>query len=278
MIKDFMKYPLGFGKFDMQLFAPEDGAGGEGAPKFSGQYKEMMDPVSKQKVMVPVELETFFGHTISQTRNAVKDEYEGKYKPLLETLEKEAGEGSQAKAELEKLRLDAMSAEERAQANAAKKIAEYEKKWKDRDEEANSWKGRFEKSTIKNDIMSSFGDAKLCNASQVAMLFEMEGQAKISEIIDDDGKPTGHYETRVTLMLEDKEGKPERVEGTTQELFKRWIGLERNSHHVMNTMPSGSGSKGGGMHTGGRISQEVIMGMNPAARIQYSREQGKSKQ
>jgi len=274
MIKRFWLQMLGFNI----LMAEGDEPGGGGTPKFSGQYKEMLDPVSKTKVMVPVELETFFGHTISQTRNAVKDEYEGKYKPLLETLEKEAGEGSQAKAELEKLRLDAMSAEDRAQANAKKVIEEHEKARKIAVEESSSWKQRFEKSTIKNDIMSSFGDAKLCNASQVAMLFEMEGQAKISEVVDEDGKPTGSFETRVTLMLEDKEGKPEKVEGTAQELFKRWIQLERNSHHVLNTMPAGSGSKGGGGNMGGRLSTEAIMAMNPAARIQLSREQGKKRQ
>jgi hypothetical protein len=281
MIKNFMNYPLGINSFDLQLFAEgDDGAGTGGtsqnnSPKFSGQYKEMADPVSGQKVMIPVELETFFGHTISKTRESIKTEVEGKYKPLLETLEKEAGEGSLAKAELEKIRLEAMSAEERAQANAKKKIEEYEKKYKDKESEATTWKGRFEKSTIRNDIMSSFGDAKLCNSGQVAMLFEMEGNAVISEIVDNEGKPTGQFETRVSLILEDKDGKPERVEGTVQELFKRWISLDRNSHHLLNTMPAGSGARGGGGYRSG-MSADALAKLSPVERLKEGRrEQGR---
>jgi len=282
MIKDFLKYPMGFNSFDLQLFAEGDkggGAGGESGdniPAFSGKFVEKTDPVSGSKVMIPIELDVFFGHTISKTRDSVKTEYEGKFKPMIEALEKEAGEGSQAKAELEKLRLESMSADERAAEAIRKNKQELDAKYKTKEEEATAWKLRFEKSTIKNDIMSSFGDAKLCNASQTAILFEHEGQARICEILDEDGKPTGMFETRVTLMLETKEGRPEKMEGTAQELFKKWIQLERNSHHVMNTMPAGSGSRpGGGNISGSRMSQEDIMKMNPAARIQLSREQGK---
>jgi hypothetical protein len=265
--------------FDLQMFGKDGDAAGSGdsgsdeGVKFSGKFKEMVDPVSQSKIKIPVELETFFGHAISSTRNSVKAEVEAKFKPTLEALEKEAGEGSQAKAELEKLKLESMTAEERAQANAKKVIFEHEKKATIAIEEANTWKSRFERSTIKNDIMSSFGDVKLCNPGQTAVLFEHEGQAKISEIVDADGKPTGQFEARVALMLEDKNGKQERVEGSASELFKRWIQLERNSHHIMNTMAPGSGSRSGGGNRTGK-SQDAIMKMTPVERMREARKQG----
>lgn len=274
-IKRMFGLPLGYSIF---MAPPDDGNGGDpDSVKFSGKMVEKVDPVSNQKVMIPVELETFFGHTISRTRDAVKVEYESKYKPLLETLEKEAGEGSQAKAELEKIKLEAMTAEERAQANAAKVIAEHEKVRKQATEEANTWKSRYEKSTIKTDIMSSFGDAKLCSPEQAMILFQIEGGARLSEVVNGEGKPTGEFETRVTLMLEDKNGNPEQVEGTPKELFKRWIALERNSHHVMNTMSAGSGTRPAGGYKGGRINEEALMKLSPTERMKFAREQGQGK-
>ena len=281
MLKHFLMYPQGFGRFDLQFFAEGDAGdgrpgGGDNTPKFSGQFKEMTDPVSNQKVMVPVELETFFGHTISKTRDSIKKEFESKYQPMIDALQAEAGEGSKAKEELEKIRLEAMSAEERAQANAKKVIDEASKKEKAAMEEANKYKSLFEKSTIKTDIMSSFGDAKLCNPSQVAMLFEMEGQAVVSQKVNEEGKPLNEYETRVRLTLEDKNGNPEIVEGTPAELFKRWISLDRNAHHVLNTSASGSGARPGSNKMGGMKGEE-FQKMNPVQRMQLAREQANGK-
>jgi hypothetical protein len=274
-IKRMFGLPLGYTMF---MAPPDDGNGGDPDPvKFSGKMVEKIDPVSNQKVLIPAELDAFFGHTISRTRDAVKIEYEGKYKPLLEALQAEAGEGSQAKAELEKIKLEAMTAEERAQANASKVIAEHEKVRKQATEEANTWKSRYEKSTIKTDIMSSFGDSKLCSPEQAMILFQIEGNARLSEVVNSEGKPTGEFETRVTLMLEDKNGNPEQVEGTPKELFKRWIALERNSHHVMNTMAAGSGTRPAGGYKGGRLNEEALMKLSPTERMKFAREQEQGK-
>ena len=281
MLKHFLMNPQGFGRFDLQLFAEGDAGdgsqgGGDNTPKFSGKFVEKIDPVSNQKVMIPAELETFFGHTIAKTRDSIKKEFEVKYQPMLEALQAEAGEGSKAKEELEKIRLEAMTAEERAQANAKKVIDEAAKKEKTALETAEKYRSLFEKSTIKTDIMSSFGDAKLCNPIQVAMLFEMEGQAVVSQKVNEEGKPIDDYETRVRLTLEDKNGNPEIVEGTPSELFKRWISLDRNAHHVLNTSASGSGVRPGSNKMGG-IKGDEFQKMNPVQRMQIAREQANGK-
>lgn len=268
-MRDFLRYGF-MGQSPIRILMEGDGGagsggtGGEGGQGGEPKLVDFVDPVNGKTLKIPAELQSVIGHVMSKTRT----DTEGKYKPMLEALEKEAGEGSQAKQELEKLRLEAMSAEERAQENAKQKIRENEKLTKAAQEEGAFWKSKFEESTIKTDIMSSFGDSKLCNSEQTAILFQIEGHAEVKPVLDDDGKPTKSYETRMTLLLEDKDGKPEKVEGTPKELFKRWIQLERNSHHLLNTMPAGSGSRSGGTHKSGADYSEI---KDPVARMQAAR-------
>lgn len=273
-----------FGISFNQFFILDDGAGGAGGgggasdqgdqagdkqgDKPVQKFVERIDPVTQQKVKIPAELDSLFGHIISKTRT----ETESQFKPIMEKLKEENADLGQVKEEMEKLRLANLSAEERAQENAKKVILEHEKKAKTASEEATIWKGRFETSIIKNDILSSFGDVKLCNPGQVAILFESEGRAKPSEIIDNEGKPTNEFEARVTLTLEDDKGQPEVVEGTPRDLFKRWIKLDRNSHHVMNELTPGSGARTG-RSAGSKFTDEQLAKMSPTERMKNAREQ-----
>lgn len=231
---------------------------------FSGKFVEKVNPVTKKTMRIPVEMEAVIGNFISATRGAV----EGQYKPLLEKLENEASELKDIQIEYEKLKELSMTAEERAQENAKKKILEHEKTAKKASEDATMWKQRFEQSTIRNDILSSFGDEKLFNPAQVAMLFQNEGEARISEVVDDEGKPTGKFETKMTLALEDEKGEPEIVEGTPNELFKKWIKLDRNLHHVQNDITPGGGTKPTGNSRGGG---KIDTSLHPTERMKQYR-------
>lgn len=261
---------------DLQQFAeggePGGDAGTEGGDIKPGvKYIEKVDPVTKKSFKIPAELEPVLGHFISATRSSI----ESQYKPLVEQIEKENVELKDIRTEYEKLKEQSMSAEQRAEANAKKVIVEHEKKAKIAIEEAGTWKKRFEEMTIKNDIYSSFGDAKLFNPSQAVLLFQNEGEARISEVVDESGKPTGRFETRVTLMLENDKGEVEKVEGTPTELFKRWIKLDRNLHHVQNDVNVGAGTKptASGMRKG-----KVDMTLHPTERMKQYREQQTTKQ
>jgi len=259
------------------FLAPDDGGGSPGgsAPEGEGntqKFVDKIDPVTGKTVKIPAELESVIGHFVSKTRSEV----EAKFRPMLEQLESDKTDFETIKSEYEKLKEASMTAEERAQENARKKIQEHERTAKEKSEEAMKWKGMFEKSTIKNDIFSSFGDTKLCNPGQTAMIFEMEGQAFMSEVVNNDGKPTGNFETRVRVLLEDDKGNPEEIEGTPAEVFKKWISLDRNSHHLLNTMSPGSGSRTGGNKTGG-MSQDQLMKLSPTERMKIAREQVKTR-
>lgn len=230
-----------YGKLpSLSSFVREEGEGeGEGEGN-SSVFVEREDPVTKKKIKIPKELDVFYGHVISATRKSAEE----KYKPILEAVEQDKSELTEVRAELEKIREESMTAEERAQKNAEKKIREHEVLVKRSVEEAEKYKALFTQSTIRNDIYSSFGEAKLCNPDQTRMVFEQEGQARLEEIVDNDGKPTGRFETRVTIDLVNDKGEAETVEGTPKQLFQKWINQDRNLHHQVNNLSRGGGSQG----------------------------------
>lgn len=237
-----------------------------GLPGFSGTLVEKKDPVSGQSYKVPVELEPFIGHLISSTRNSV----ESQYKPIVEKLQGDTSELSEVRAELQKLQEAQMTAEEKAQANAARKIAEHEAQARNASEESKQWKTRFMDTMIKNDIYGSFGDLKLCNPEQTAILLQSEGRATVEEVLDHLGKPTGQFQTRLTLQLmNETTGNMEIVEGTPKELFKKWIGQERNMHHQLNNLIPGGNSSGGPNR--GRNGVDY-MKLSPEERLRVARE------
>jgi hypothetical protein len=261
----------------VRFLGPDDGGAGgddgvklsgDDGVKLSGKFIEKTDPVSGKKVKIPVEYDSVLGHFISKTR----EETERRFKPMLEALESEKADLSGIKAEYEKLKEASMTAEERAQNNAKKVIDEHEKKRKVAEDERDRFKNLFFSSTIRNEILSSFGDIKLCNPEQVAILFETEGGARPEELVDSEGKPTNRWGAKVKLMLEDDKGNPEEVEGSPKELFKRWIGLERNAHHVQNNIIPGGGSRQG-THTKGKTDFSKLP---PKERIDAARQAQKN--
>jgi len=233
------------------------------------EYVEKVDPVTRKSIKIPKELEVFLGHTISSTRSQTED----KYKTMIDQLQNEAADLPAIRAELEKIQEEKMTAEERAASNAKKKIDEANKNAEKYKDFAENWKRKFEESTIKNDILSSFGDTKLCNPSQTAYLLEREGNARVEEIIDAEGKPTGRFETKLSLQIENEDGNIEDLEGTPLELFKKWINQERNLHHQVIDIKSGGDTKR--IKTvGGRIDYSKL---SPTERMNIHREQGRAK-
>jgi len=247
----------------------ESGEGDKGM-KFSGVLIEKQDPITKKIFQIPKELEPILGHFINYTRG----ETEKKYKPMLEALESEKNDLTGIKAEYEKLKEASMTAEDRAMANAKKAIAEYERKALTSEEKSKKFERLFSDAIVDNDILTSFGATKLCNADQVKILFREEGGAHYEEKVDGEGKPTGKYGTRMTLALENDKGEPELVEGTPAELFSRWIKLERNAHHVLLDMGTGGGSRQGTSTKGGKVD---FLKLPPKERIDAARQANSGK-
>lgn len=264
--KDFPEkfiYRGGDFPFDLQRHADDDPPKDE--PKV--EWIDFTDPQTNKQVKIPKGVDVLIGHISARARK----EAEEKYKPLLDAADAEKADFVSVKAELEKIKEASMTAEQKAQADAQKVIREHEAKAKKAVDEAENWRSRFVKSTIRNDILSSFGDAKLCNPSQVALLLEQEGKARIEEKVGDDGKPTGEFETRITLELVNDKGDIEIVEGTPQSLFKKWIDQDRNLHHQAVTMNPGGGSNG---NNGRGAGKQDLSKLKPSDRLNAAFEQG----
>jgi len=261
-------------KKPIKIFYNEDTGGGDGgAPAkedspFSGTMVTKKDPVTGDEFQVPVELESRFGHFISKTRS----EIESKYKPIVEKLQGETSELEEVKAELEKIRQENMTAEEKAQEQVTKKIKEFEGKANEAIEESQKWKSQFFSNKITTDIMQSFGKASLNNPQQTALIFQQEGNAKVEEILDEVGKGTGRYETRMTVQITNDKGEPVTIEGTPSELFERWINEDRNLHHLKNQMNPGGGS---GKYKVS-VNSDNTLDMSAERRLDYAHQRGQA--
>jgi hypothetical protein len=102
-------------------------------------------------------------------------------------------------------------------------------------------------------------------------LLEVEGKATYPEKINNEGKLSGEFETKLVLRLEGDDGKVETVEGTPRELFKRWIDSPRNFHHVQNELPPGGGTPPAGKGGSGKVNFD---GMKPTDKLNKARELG----
>ena len=192
---------------------------------------------------------------------------------MVEKLEGETAELSDIRAELLKIREASMTAEELATANAAKKIAEHEARSKNALEESVRWKSRFFDTMITNDIFGAFGDTKLCNPQQTAILLQNEGRAQVEPILDDNGTPTEYFQTKIYLKLRNETtGMMENVEGTPKELFKKWVNQDENLHHQLNNLAPGGSSAAGK----GRNGKVDWLGMSAEQRLaEAPRESGR---
>jgi hypothetical protein len=250
------------------------GGSDDGTPAFSGEFQDIKDPKTGKAVKVPKEIalsiQEVIGHSISTTRDTVKSEYKEVMDELAK-LKSDNEELTQVKEAFERLKDSQLSEQEKIEKDAKRVIDEHKKVAENKIKEAEKWKSLFEKSTIKNDILSSFGDTKLYNPEQVAWIFEKEGNANLREKIDGNGKPTGIFETIVSLKLEDNDGKPEEIEGTPAEVFKRWIDLERNFHHRQNELPPGGGTPPAGKGSSGKID---FSGLKSTDKLNKAREMG----
>ena len=224
----------------------------------------------RPKQLHQLPFQPLLGHVISATRKDTQGKYEG-LEEQIEKLQSENEEFKGIREEFEKIQQEKMTAEERAQLNAQKVIQEHEKKTKEATEKASVWEKLYKETVVRNEIMTSFGDSKLWNPEQVAVLFEKEGNARVEEKVDYAGKSTGQYETIVTLNIEDDKGIMELETGTPRELFPKWIKMDRNSHHLQNDLkPGGGTSQKVKLQSGEKIDLSEIE--DPIERMNLARE------
>ena len=251
--------------FNLQFF-------GDGGILPATDTIDYTDPLTGALVKIPEEMKSLMGHVITKTRKDVTKTFEERNKPILEKMESMAAENEEMAASIIELRESSMSGDEKKKAEKEKIRAEAEKALKVATEQAAHWQGQFYKMKQEVDIYRSFEDSKLCNPEQAAVLFMTEGGAKVEEIKDAAGNPTGKYTTMMTLSLpKGEDGEFEEVTGTPADLFKRWVSQNKNLHHLENGLKPGGGSKPGE----GKQQPTGLKGQLQAAQEQYNKTRSK---
>jgi len=169
-------------------------------------------PVVPPTVPPPPTPKTFTQDEVNSLLANNKRELQKKNEELatqLEALRSTAGMSAQQKEELE-ARIEQLRTEHLSEAQQLqRKSAEWEKKHKTDTEslskERDSWKGRFDSTLIENGIRA--GSTKHAAASDEQMVALYGHKAKVVEILDDAGQPTGMFEVRLKVKQEDPKTK-----------------------------------------------------------------------
>lgn len=128
----------------------------------------------------------------------------------LETERNRVGTTSAEKQQLEE-RIEALKAEfttkdELKAREVNKKVQELEAKNRQLEVEGSTWKQRYDRDRKRIDLTQAAATEKAYNPRQVVN--ELFNNSRLVEVVGEDGKPTGEFETRVKIQTVDKEGKP----------------------------------------------------------------------
>lgn len=175
----------------------------------------------------------------------------------LETFKTKAGLTEQERNDLQ-ARIDQLSTEHLTEAQKLQAaIANNEKKYKTDTERLNSerdsWKSRYNTTLVETAVRAAAATHKAASADQMIGLYGH--QAKVVEVLGDDGKGTGQFVVKLPLTVEDPKTKAKvQVELTMDEAFAELKKREENFNLFLDEGSGGAGllnrNKGGSNTTG----------------------------
>lgn len=132
---------------------------------------------------------------------------------LITQLETEKNRGSTTASEkqaleerIETLRAEFATKDELKAQENSKRVKELETKLKREEAEHVTWRKRWEDDKRKVDLTHAAAGEKAYNTATVVTV--LNPMTRLQEVVDDAGKPTGEYETRVKIPTRDKDDKP----------------------------------------------------------------------
>ncbi len=152
--------------------------------------------------------------------NGIIAEEKRKVVAELETLKKTVGITESRKTELEKqiegLKASYQTKAEQDAERLEKVLNESKTNFESKSKEADGWRTRYTDTVIDRDILAAAGSDAFSPELIVKVL---KPDTKLVEVIDENGKPTGRFEPRVTVQKE-KDGKIITLELTPAEAVK----------------------------------------------------------
>lgn len=141
---------------------------------------------------------------------------------------------------IEDMESQLLTKEELAKQTQDKLAKKYEKELAELGTERNNWKTKYSVSTIQRAIVDAAIGAKAYNPEQVTAL--LGPSARLIDILDEEGKPTGEFDIKIKLSDKNKDGKPITLDLSPSEAVKR---LSEREDYMNLFKADGSGGVGG---------------------------------
>ncbi|MGE4537593.1 MAG: hypothetical protein AB7D37_10975 [Desulfovibrio sp.] len=130
--------------------------------------------------------------------------------------------------------------------------------------QADHFQSLYTTSTIEAALTRAAQDAGAVNAGQIHGL--LSGKTVLEPVLGDDGKPTGRYEPKTTVMVLDGEKRVEKIMPAA-EAVKAFLSLPENKNLVDSKFQPGGGASGGRAST----NQQGWRDLSPTERINAAR-------
>jgi len=214
-----------------------------------------------EKKFTQGDINTFLAKEKRKTQEAQK-----KLAEQLEEAKKSVTLGEEAKNELQvqidELQTQYLTTEERARQEAEKAKDQHSSEMENLTTARDTWQSRYTEATIDVEITGAAIANKAISTEQIAAL--LRPNTKLAEKIDEDGKPNGIFEAKVSFKDTDKDGKPIILDLTVPEAVKRMTELEAYDNLFISGKSGGLGGSGNKNSKKGDIDIAKIAKTNPA--------------
>lgn len=196
-------------RFDFNIRrALYDGEGNEptGDPKGESKGAE-----PKVLTMTQEEFDKKFTDRMKKERAQVaneKQQYISQLEQWKQTATLTEEQKSVLEQQIEDLKVSQLTKEEQARRAKEKADKEWETKHKAATEEASMWKSRHDALVVNASITQAATENKALPQAFKFIAAHLGPKTKLVEIKDEEGKPTGRYETHVRVPSTDKDGNP----------------------------------------------------------------------
>ncbi len=199
----------------------------------------------------------------SSTQTALDELNALKAKADLTKEEREDLEGR-----IEGLQSSLRTKEQQAAHEKQKLEKEYKTRVEQLEQERGTWQNRYTGATITRSITDAAATHKAFSPEQIVAL--LQPQTRLTEELDDEGKPTGEFVAKVTFHDTDKDSKPVKLDLTVPEAVKRMTELDRFSN-----LFEFEGSGGAGRSTAGKpASKDLTEIYKDPAKYREARKKG----
>lgn len=218
--------------------------------------KVIEPPAKKTKVEFTPDQQAYLNSLLAEERRKAKVSVE-KTVLQLETLKNQAGTSEAEKERLAQQITDLQSTYTTEKEMTDKERAKSDKKRQEEldkhKKETDTWKNRFTNTKIRRDIVdaASIAGQKADNPEHIVAY--LSGNARLVEELDEEGKPTDNFVTKIKVRGKDKEGKPITLDMIATDAVKYMAEQDEHAKLFESGVSGGLGGnpnrpgKGGGM-------------------------------